>query len=173
MAQNKFYLSFTYQCNIKEFIYLLFSLLLMFTCVGSRSKTVPSAKGSTSTESSIKFSISHIFFLMCAATVASTFTTYWSSHLLSCFTALHSYLFLMIITVFPIYYTSSLRLWGYCIFIYFLLSSFLNKDDFWLISNTMDNPTYYPELIQYHLEIKQLSIQQWDGNTYQNERQRF
>nr|POE88905.1 isoform 3 of non-specific lipid transfer protein gpi-anchored 2 [Quercus suber] len=43
---------------------------------GSRSKTVPSAKGSTSTESSIKFSISHLFFLICAATVASTFTTY-------------------------------------------------------------------------------------------------
>ena len=85
MAQNKFYLSFTHQCNIKEFIYLLFSLLLMFTCVGSGSKTVPSAKGITSTESSIKFSISHLFFLICATTVALTFTTYWSSHLLACF----------------------------------------------------------------------------------------
>ncbi|KAL4642348.1 non-specific lipid transfer protein GPI-anchored 5-like isoform X2 [Castanea sativa] len=43
---------------------------------GSGSKTVPSTEGSTSAGSSIKLSISHLFFLICAATVASTFTTY-------------------------------------------------------------------------------------------------
>ncbi|XP_050240625.1 non-specific lipid transfer protein GPI-anchored 5-like isoform X4 [Quercus robur] len=43
---------------------------------GSGSKTVPSTEGSTSAGSSIKFSISHLFFLICAATIASTFTTY-------------------------------------------------------------------------------------------------
>ena len=56
----------------------LFSLfmVLVFTCVGSGSKTVTSTEGSTSAESSIKLSISHLFFLICAATVASTFTAY-------------------------------------------------------------------------------------------------
>uniref|UniRef100_A0A2N9F4P8 Bifunctional inhibitor/plant lipid transfer protein/seed storage helical domain-containing protein n=1 Tax=Fagus sylvatica TaxID=28930 RepID=A0A2N9F4P8_FAGSY len=43
---------------------------------GSGSKTVPTTEGSTSAGSSIKLSISHLFFLLCAATVASTFTTY-------------------------------------------------------------------------------------------------
>ncbi|KAM4115894.1 hypothetical protein ACJW30_02G008300 [Castanea mollissima] len=43
---------------------------------GSGSKTVPSTEGSTSAGSSIKLSISHLFFLICGATVASTFTTY-------------------------------------------------------------------------------------------------
>ncbi|XP_050240630.1 non-specific lipid transfer protein GPI-anchored 5-like isoform X2 [Quercus robur] len=43
---------------------------------GSGSKTVPSTEGCTSAGSSIKLSISHLFFLICAATVASTFTTY-------------------------------------------------------------------------------------------------
>ncbi|KAM4115902.1 hypothetical protein ACJW30_02G008700 [Castanea mollissima] len=43
---------------------------------GSGSKTVPSTEGSTSAGSSIKLSISHLFFLICAATVASTFTAY-------------------------------------------------------------------------------------------------
>ncbi|KAM3755031.1 hypothetical protein ACB098_02G008400 [Castanea mollissima] len=43
---------------------------------GSGSKTVPSTEGSTSAGSSIKLSISHLFFLTCAATVASTFTAY-------------------------------------------------------------------------------------------------
>ncbi|KAM3707220.1 hypothetical protein ACB098_02G008500 [Castanea mollissima] len=43
---------------------------------GSGSKTVPSTDGGTSAGSSIKLSISHLFFLICAATVASTFTTY-------------------------------------------------------------------------------------------------
>lgn len=40
---------------------------------GSGSKTVPDG---TSAGSSIKLSISHLFFLLCAATFASTFTTY-------------------------------------------------------------------------------------------------
>ncbi|KAM3755035.1 hypothetical protein ACB098_02G008600 [Castanea mollissima] len=35
-----------------------------------------STEGSTSAGSSIKLSISHLFFLLCVATVASTFTTY-------------------------------------------------------------------------------------------------
>ncbi|XP_075654036.1 non-specific lipid transfer protein GPI-anchored 5-like isoform X2 [Castanea sativa] len=43
---------------------------------GSGSKTVPSTEGSTSAGSSFKLSISHLFFLICAATVASTFTAY-------------------------------------------------------------------------------------------------
>lgn len=43
---------------------------------GSGSKTVPTTEGSTSAGSSIKLSISHLFFLLCAATVASSFTTY-------------------------------------------------------------------------------------------------
>ncbi|KAK4587367.1 hypothetical protein RGQ29_024181 [Quercus rubra] len=43
---------------------------------GSGSKTVPSTEGSTSAGSSINLSTSHLFFLICAATVASTFTTY-------------------------------------------------------------------------------------------------
>ncbi|KAK7822552.1 hypothetical protein CFP56_036318 [Quercus suber] len=40
------------------------------------SKTVPSTEGGTSAGSSIKLSTSHLFFLICAATVASTFPTY-------------------------------------------------------------------------------------------------
>ncbi|KAF3950343.1 hypothetical protein CMV_023892 [Castanea mollissima] len=43
---------------------------------GSGSKTVPSTDGSSSAGNSIKFSISHLFFLICAATVATAFTTY-------------------------------------------------------------------------------------------------
>ncbi|XP_075653606.1 non-specific lipid transfer protein GPI-anchored 5-like isoform X1 [Castanea sativa] len=43
---------------------------------GSGSKTVPSTEGSSSAGNSIKFSISHLFFLICAATVATAFTTY-------------------------------------------------------------------------------------------------
>ncbi|XP_059461196.1 non-specific lipid transfer protein GPI-anchored 5 [Corylus avellana] len=42
---------------------------------GSGSKTVPSTDG-TSAGSSIKLSISHLFFLLCAATFASTITAY-------------------------------------------------------------------------------------------------
>ncbi|KAK4587362.1 hypothetical protein RGQ29_024178 [Quercus rubra] len=43
---------------------------------GSGSKTVPSTEGSSSAGNSIKLSISHLFFLICAATVATAFTTY-------------------------------------------------------------------------------------------------
>ena len=58
----------------KWFIYLLCSLImLMFTYVGTE------ANARSSAGSSIKLSISHLFFLICAATVASIFTTYWAS----------------------------------------------------------------------------------------------
>ncbi|XP_030974603.1 non-specific lipid-transfer protein-like protein At2g13820 isoform X1 [Quercus lobata] len=43
---------------------------------GSGSKTVPSTEGGSSAGNSIKLSISHLFFLICAATVATVFTTY-------------------------------------------------------------------------------------------------
>ncbi|KAK7822570.1 non-specific lipid-transfer protein-like protein [Quercus suber] len=43
---------------------------------GTGSKTVPSTEGSSSAGNSIKLSISHLFFLICAATVATAFTTY-------------------------------------------------------------------------------------------------
>ncbi|KAM3755034.1 hypothetical protein ACB098_02G008600 [Castanea mollissima] len=42
----------------------------------SDSEGSTSTEGSTSAGSSIKLSISHLFFLLCVATVASTFTTY-------------------------------------------------------------------------------------------------
>ena len=64
------------ETSLDLFIFLICSLVLIFTCVGSGSKTVPSTEGSTSAGSSIKLSTSHLFFLICAATVASTFTTY-------------------------------------------------------------------------------------------------
>ena len=95
------------EISLDLFAFLICSLVLMFTFVGSGSKTVPSTEGSTSAGSSIKLSISHLFFLICAATVASTFTTYWSSHLSDCLLQHHipTYSWLMMtIIIFFIYY---------------------------------------------------------------------